>query len=315
MAPITNVAILGASGNVGQAIIPAILAAGFNVTIIARPGPNPRTATPAAKTEIAAYDDLPALTTALINQHAIIEAFNPAAATHQRTIVRAALAAGVSHILTPDFSTDTFNVHASELNIFEPKINAQRALEDELKLAEAETGKATLTWTAVIVGPWYDWGISKGLFWIDPVERTITRFGSGDQRYSMSAVELCGRAAVAVLRDPAFYMNRPAYFASSTISTNELIEIVKRVAPGTPWEVVDVPVEGFVEEGKKLWEADSRNGVQNRLKSRAYVMLGTASTFDEGNRYGADFGEKAEKGWDQGREVLEEHLRRLLGSA
>ena len=85
----------------------------------------------------------------------MIEAFNPAAAALQGVIVDAAIEAGVKHIITPDFACDTFCEHAGDLRIYDPKIEAQKQLEERLK-----RGKTELKWTAVITGGWYDWGES-----------------------------------------------------------------------------------------------------------------------------------------------------------
>jgi hypothetical protein len=45
-----------------------------------------------------------------------------------------------------------------------------------------------------------------------------------------------------------------------------------------------------------MWDADTANGVQDRLNSTAYRMLGTYGLFDESNRYGADFSGRIEDG-------------------
>jgi hypothetical protein len=57
-------------------------------------------------------------------QGAIAEAFNPVAARFQINVVEATMQSGVKHIITPDFSSDTFHVNAPELKIFKPKTEA-----------------------------------------------------------------------------------------------------------------------------------------------------------------------------------------------
>ena len=95
----------------------------------------------------------------------MIEAFNPAAAALQGVIIDAAIEAGVKHIITPDFACDTFCEHAGNLRIYDPKIEAQKHLEERLK-----GGKTKLKWTAVITGGWYDWGESVSFSVIGVVE-------------------------------------------------------------------------------------------------------------------------------------------------
>ncbi|CAH0045658.1 unnamed protein product [Clonostachys solani] len=308
MPPIKNVAVFGASGRVGKVVVPALRSAGFSVTAIARPDSD--AAYPSdLVVKRAAYDDFDSLVAILRGHHAIVEAFNPAAAEMQTTIVKAALAAGVSHLITPDFSSDTFNPHASEIMIFGPKLKAQKELE---RLTSSPD--CPLSWTAIITNGWYDWAIDVGVFWINKVDRTISRFGSGDQKYAMSRLEICGEATVAVLQEPEKFRNRPAYFAHHTVSNNDIISIIREIIPQEEWKVLDVPVKDFLGEGLKLWHVDTEKGVTNRLGTKAYEMLGTIAIFDEDNRFGGDFGEKAEPDYDAGLDSLKQDLRRLLTS-
>jgi nucleoside-diphosphate-sugar epimerase len=230
--------------------------------------------------------------------------------------VRAALAAGVRHLVTSEFGLNTFHPNAAELPVLAAKLAAQRALEAELQDAAA-AGKSVLTWTAIFTGAWYDWALARGIFWIDPTARSITRAGSGDQRVSFTRVAVNGEAVVAVLREPERFANRPAYFASHTVSMNKLIEMVGEIDDGgEKWKVVDVPdVEAIRKEGVRLWEKDRREGVDEMLHTLAFRNLAIAATFDEENRFGADFGEKVEAGWDEGSEKLKENLKRLIEEA
>ncbi|KAI0967029.1 hypothetical protein F4678DRAFT_483385 [Xylaria arbuscula] len=305
MAPITNVAILGASGTLGKTLVTALLHNGFSVTAIGRPGGKPFHHA-GVTYKAASYDDLAGLAVSFENQDAVIEAFNPSAASSQGVLVQAAIAAGVRHLITPDFSSDTFSPYVDELMIFEPKRKAQRELEEAVAKSSG-----SLSWTAIIVGAWYDWAIDNGQFWIDKKSRKIIRFGSGNQKTSISRLALCGEAVTAVLRSPDQYRNRPAYFQSHSISTNELVSIVKGIGGGE-WEILDVQLEGFKEKAKELWDNDSKNNATDRLNTAAYRMLGTSAIFDEQNYYDGDFSKKVELGWDEGLDSLKENLKTLL---
>ncbi|KAF9870964.1 phosphate-repressible na+ phosphate cotransporter [Colletotrichum karsti] len=257
MVHIKKVVVLGATGALGEVLIPALVAANFDVACILRPG---------------------TLTSAFDGHDAVVEAFNPAAAIHQKAILEAVLNAGVRHVITPDFSGNTFHPRAGEVLIFNPKLEAQRELE---RVVAESDGK--LSWTAIVTGPWYDWTIEKGIFWVNRERKVITRYGSGNQRYSMSRRDLNGEALVAVLSNPGKYQNRAAYFASHTVSTNQLISIVKELAL-EGWKVEDVPFDGLFEKAHKMWQEDTRNGVQDRLNSKAYAALSTVALLDEDNR-------------------------------
>ncbi|KAM6522966.1 hypothetical protein FALCPG4_012573 [Fusarium falciforme] len=303
---IKYVAVLGASGTLGHVLVSALMKAGFVVTAVGRPNGKPTDYSHEIAVKAADYEDASSLAAALQGQHAVVEAFNPAAARSQRTIAEAAITAGVTHLITPDFSSDTFNPHVDDILIFEAKKYAQYELEDVV----FKSGGA-LTWTAIIVGPWYDWGIETGNLWIDRENRVIRRFGSGDQKCSISRLALNGEAAVSVLRAPDKYRNRPAYFASHTVSTNDIIALLKELG-GPGWKIVDIPLGECIEQGRALWEQDTASGVVDRLNTKAYPMLGTAALFDETNRYGANFGDKLELGWDEGLDTLATNLKKLV---
>ncbi|KAF1980345.1 NAD(P)-binding protein [Bimuria novae-zelandiae CBS 107.79] len=289
---IQNVPILGATGTIGCAPISDLLQANFIITAITCLGSTQTLHHPNILSKEASYDDLPALTAALQNQHALIEAFNPSAAAHQATIIHAALVAGVQHVITLEFGPDTFNPHIDEVLVYAPKIAAQKALQKIL-----DETKRDMTWTAIITGGWYDYGIENGLFWVDKHDKTITKFGTREQRYAISSLDQITKAVVRVLREPGRYENRAAYFVGHVVSTNQLIRTVKWIGR-EEWKVNEVALDGFLERGRELWECDSQTGVKNRLATPAYAMLGTVAFFDEENRYGGEFGEKVERGWD-----------------
>ncbi|KAE8446692.1 hypothetical protein EG329_011736 [Mollisiaceae sp. DMI_Dod_QoI] len=314
MSSIQRVAVLGASGPLGQFIVPALLQSGFDVTVISRPGCHIYTGTGANAVKVveAAYDSLTALTTALHDQDALIEAFNPAATAQKHTIVQAALAAKVKQLVTNEFGHDSFHPNGAELPVSASKIEAQRVLEEELRKAAADGNAAPLAWTAIITSTWYDFAIRKGFFWLNPTTGTITRFGSGNQKTSVTRTALVGEAVVAVLREPERFQNRPMYLASYTITTNELIALAKEIDPGRSWNVVDIPdLETFKQQGLHLWSEDRKKGM-DWLHTQAFMMLSTVLVFDEHNRYGADFGEKVEPGWGESREEFKDHLKQLI---
>lgn len=158
--------------------------------------------------------------------------------------------------------------------------------------------------------------IPRDHFWLNPKMKTITICGSGNQKVSMSRIDMCARGTVAVLFDTEHFANRPAYFADYTVSTNELVAIAKETLgyEFDSWSVVNVPMTRFFEQAKAAYAKDTEDGIEDRLNSAAYRMLGTYGLFEEGNRYSADFEQKLEKGWQKSKIGLKEELRDLLKS-
>jgi saccharopine dehydrogenase-like NADP-dependent oxidoreductase len=137
---------------VGRVIVNHLVESNFRVTI----GTRESAKLEGMPTEVTAktidYSNPESLLVAFNGQDAIVEAFNPSVSVYQAQILSAAIESGVRHIITPDFSSDTFNPHVEELLIFGPKLEAQCVLDNV-----ASTGK--LSWTAIIVGPLFDWGM------------------------------------------------------------------------------------------------------------------------------------------------------------
>lgn len=140
-----------ATGNVGRHVVSALLHASFHVMAGGR-ALTSMSDLPLEAVKISVdYGSPESLKNAFRGQDAVIEAFNPNAAMFQEQIVQAAIDAGVQHLITPDFSSDTFNQNVEELLIFEPKLKAQRLLESAAE-------RHGLNWTAIITGPFFDWG-------------------------------------------------------------------------------------------------------------------------------------------------------------
>jgi uncharacterized protein YbjT (DUF2867 family) len=313
-----------ANGNVGRVVVSALLRDYFQVTTGTR-GEVKQPAGPSAEVKaiVVDYESHKSLEEAFRGQDAIVEAFNPAVAKYQEAIVQAAITAKVRHIITPDFSTDTFNLNADELQIFEPKRRAQKVLE-----SYAATG--AISWTAIIAGPFFDWGrsplqsmkslpniilgINNKAFWINKDSKKVILFGTGSQKVSMSSVDMSGRAVVTILRDPQRFCNRVAYFADYTVSNNELLALVRELDPSGGWEEEHVLVSSFFSQARQLWDQDTKAGVKDRLNTNAYQMLGTYGLFEEeqGNRFGANFATKNEQGFGVSREIFGSMLKKIV---
>jgi hypothetical protein len=126
---------------VGREVVKALLSASFQVTV----GYRRRTSSVDFPSNVKSividdYGSVESLRQAFANQDAIVEAFSPAVAMYQEQIVQAALDADVRHIITPDFSSDTFNANVEELMILESKLKAQAFLNSVCEKNDKLTG-------------------------------------------------------------------------------------------------------------------------------------------------------------------------------
>ena len=154
--------------------------------------------------------------------------------------------------------------------------------------------------------------IPIGWFWIQPNTKTIYKYGSGNQRWSVSRVATAGMAVVEVLNNPEKYENRPVYVADHTVSTNEVIPMLKEIDP--EWQAQPMEIDNLMEQAKAMWDEDTKNGVTNRLATQAYALLGTAGLFDENNKYMADMSSKLEMGFERPSSEFKEELRELVAA-
>jgi hypothetical protein len=128
----------------------------------------------------------------------------------------------------------------------------------------------------------------------------------------MCKVSTAGRAVCDVLANPTKFQNRPVYVADHTVSMNQLIPILEEIRPG--WNIVKVDLDEFFTQAKRLWDEDTEKGVQVRLLTPAYNMLGTYGIFEEENRYNANFEVLIEQGYGYQKtlEELREELNELV---
>lgn len=128
----------------------------------------------------------------------------------------------------------------------------------------------------------------------------------------MCRVSTAAKAVCDILADPAKFKNRPVYVADHTVTMNQLMPILEEVRPG--WDIVKVDLDAFYAEAKRLWDEDTKKGVETRLLTPAYNMLGTYGIFEEHNRYNADFERLIEPGYGYQKSLdeLKEELRTLV---
>ncbi|PYH85093.1 NAD(P)-binding protein [Aspergillus uvarum CBS 121591] len=217
MSSIKNVALAGASGNVGSQVLNALLAQNFTVTILTR---KPATAT---------ANPLPRRSHP--NQDAVIDTtFSPDIDTPLQ-LIDAAAAAGVSRFITSDFGLDPTNPGIHALPVFARKKAAYEAVQ-----RHAATAASTLTYTVVACGVFLDWALDSGFAGLDLTARKIRIFGDGENVVPWTTLADVGRATAAVLLHPQETRDRVMYVHSVYLSQRELVTVVRKVLGAEGWE-------------------------------------------------------------------------------
>ncbi|RDW68712.1 aromatic alcohol reductase [Aspergillus mulundensis] len=225
--PFKNIAIVGASGSIGQILLAALVeASDFNITVLTRisstatfpPGVTIR------KSDFSAVD----LREALTGQDAVVSAVGATAFADQKTIIDAAIDAGVSRFIPSEFSADSQNDAVLALL---PLFAQKREVIEYLKAKEKE-----ITWTGIASSGLFDWGIANGFLGYDIATRTATIWDSGDKKFTFTNEKQLGRALVSLLRQPEPTANQYLYISSVEATQNEILAALEN-ATASKWNV------------------------------------------------------------------------------
>ncbi|KAI1296351.1 hypothetical protein F5Y03DRAFT_295698 [Xylaria venustula] len=233
MSAIKNVALTGATGNLGPAILKQLLDAGFNATVLTRQS-STHELPPSVTVKPVDYDSIESLTAALQGQDAIISTLGFAGLTKQLNLIQAAVKANVKRFIPSDFGSDTETPKTASLAVFADKITVQKAL-------AKEAASGTISYTHIYTGPFFDWGLKAGLF-LNASEKTITLYDGGERRFSTTTLETVGKAVVGVLRKPDETKNRGIYVQDAAPTLKQIKAVAEKVT-GTPWQSKVVSVE------------------------------------------------------------------------
>ncbi|TKA32524.1 hypothetical protein B0A50_01632 [Salinomyces thailandicus] len=258
MAPIQNVALLGADGNLGPAILHALLSAKYTLTVLKRHSSTTPDTYPSPTKTLRIPDDLDhtALTTALTGQDALIVTIKGSQTEIQKELADAAQAAGVRRFIPADFgSCDSSTAEAQELvPLFKHKAQLRSYLQS-LTLKHP-----TFTWTSLVTGHFFDWSLP--FIHVNLAERKADVLDEGQHCCSMSTLARIGEATVRVLQREEVTANRMLFVQSFCVRQGVVVEAFEK-ATEEAWGVEKFPADEFrVREKTKAEEGDV-NAVEN----------------------------------------------------
>ncbi|KAI0198166.1 NAD(P)-binding protein [Astrocystis sublimbata] len=273
MSILKKVAIVGASGNLGPNVLQQVVKAGFEVTVLTRKSGSHAYPASVKEAEVD-YDSMDSLVAALKGQDAVVSTIASAALSRQLLLVEAAAKAGVKRFLPSEFGSDTTNAKSAQLPSYGDKVTVQKALKEQA----AQSGG--MTYTLVMNGPFFDWGMRVG-FVADIKGKSITLWDGGNRVFSTSTLATVGRAVAGVLNHPAETENRTVYVQDTAVSSAQLLETAKRATGSSGWKGKEVSLDDHVNAG---WE--ELNKPQPNPANFVMNFI-TAAVWGEG--YGAKF--------------------------
>jgi len=254
MSPINKVALIGANGNLGPHILSALLAAKFTVTVLSRKSSTSKY--PDSVTVRHISDDATELELerVLAGQDALISSFMGSNSALQIKLANAAANAGVRRFMPADFgSCDSSSPRALELMPL--YVHKQKVREHLQGLAKRI---ASFSWTSLVCGHFFDYGLKSGLLHFDLKARKARVFDGGDVRWSATVLPTIGTAVVKILQMEEQTRNRMLYMQSFCVTQNEVLKSLEQVT-GKSWEVEHVNSDEYIKEVKAQLDADSSN--------------------------------------------------------
>ncbi|KAL4804585.1 hypothetical protein BDV18DRAFT_161680 [Aspergillus unguis] len=245
-----NIALVGASGSIGQILLKALIAAGLNVLVVTRttstatfpPGTTVR------KSDFSSTD----LEEAFRDQDAVVSALGATGFGEQKKLIDAAIAAGVARFIPSEFSADSLN--DAVLGLL-PLFGQKKEAIEYLKAKQSNS----FSWTGICSSGLFDWGIANGFLGYDIANKTATIWDGGDKKFTLTNKQQLGAAVVSVLQHPKDTANQYLYISSVETSQNEILAALED-ATSSAWTVKATTTQHEVDEAQKKLQAGDFSG-------------------------------------------------------
>ena len=247
---IQKVALAGASGRLGPAILTAFIAAKFEVTVLTRESSTTTFPSNVCVVKVD-YDSVESLTEALRGQDAFVSTVSGEGIDNQTKQVDAAVAAGVARFIPSEYGCDITLEKCAALPMFHDKIRVEKYCEEKCR----DTGT---TYTFVYTNGFLDWGMGAGLY-IDLKNKKINLYDGGDVEVTATPTDFAGRGTVAILQNLEKTANRAVRLQGAVITQNQLLETGKKLLGADGWGVSHADTAALEKQAYANLEKDPGN--------------------------------------------------------
>jgi nucleoside-diphosphate-sugar epimerase len=236
---ITNVALIGGTGTLGAPVLKALKASEFNIFVVNRQTSKsvyPRTQVITVPDDLNVDDVAQALREKEID--ALILTIAGSHVESQKKLIDAAFKGGVKRVMPAEFgSCDSADDKTNEIL---PLMKGKKDVRDYLLSIQAKQreGGGNLTWTSLVTGHFFDYGLSGGLLKFDVKARKAYILDGGNIKFSASNLDFIGKAVIKILDKPKETENKLLYVHSHYVTQLELLEVLERVT-GDKFEKID----------------------------------------------------------------------------
>ncbi|CAN9177362.1 unnamed protein product [Alternaria sp. RS040] len=254
MSSFKNVMVIGAGGNLGPAILYALLHhSSFNTTVLSREGSS-STFPLGVKVLRANYDSMDSLKTAFMGQDVVVSLVAGAVLGNQNKLIDAAIAAGVKRFLPSEFGSNTTDARTRAIV---PMYKSKVETVDYLKSKENE-----ISWTSIVTGPFFDWGLKVGFLGFDAANKVATLYEDGTAKFSSTNLHTIGLAVVKVLENAEATKNQYVFVSGFQTSQKEILEVAEKVTGGK-WIVRNASVDDAIKKGNEKILRGDFSGIED----------------------------------------------------
>ncbi|KAF2431557.1 NAD(P)-binding protein [Tothia fuscella] len=295
---IKNVILIGAGGNLGPAVLDQFLISSFTVTVLSRK--ESKSTFPSSVKVIKTDYSPESLAQAFKGQDAVVSIVGNEGFGQQTTIIDAAIKAGVKRFIPSEYGSDTNN---DEVVKIVPIFKGKTQIVKYLTSKESKD----FSWTALITGPFFDWGLKIGFLGFNFKDHTAEIWDSGSAPFSTTNLPTIGLSLVKILSTESNLKataNKYIYVASHTVSQNDILKAVEKIT-GSKWNVTSFSSKEVIPaELEKLGKHDY-SGVMKLIQAAAF---GDGGLGDFGKVEGGVWNEKL----GLPKENFEEDLKKFL---
>lgn len=270
---IKNVVHVGAAGSLGEVVLQKLLASDFNVKMLRRQG-SKSIPPKGVKVLEADFSSKESLLAALKDVDAVVSTIANFAVPSQQIIIDAAIEAGVQRFVPSDFGSNLDHPAGRSLPVFADKVKIQEYLIEKSKTT-------SLTWTSVATNVFLDWGLEFG-FLLGARDGKLRLVGTGDDKFSATALDSIGDSVVGILHHPEQTKNRTVFIDDIKVSQNQILALAKQVAPEREWNVQHIDVDEEVAEAQEKWAKGIINvGTVIPFLLKAALVKGNGGYFEK----------------------------------
>ncbi|KAI8722734.1 NmrA domain-containing protein [Fusarium sp. LHS14.1] len=269
VAQVKNVALIGASGNLGVVIQDHFIAqtnSPLCVSVLTRQGSDAKF--PAGLNVISTDYSPASLEQVLKGQDVVIMLLPPESTVDHQTVIDAAVRAGVKRFFPSEYGVRTY--HPEFAN------NVLLATKKRSIVKHLEKTQDVMSWTGLMCNPWVDFCVVDGLLGFDLENHEARIYNGGDIPFSTGLRDLAAQALYALLTNPERLeeaKNKYIHVASYTVTQNDILAVVEKLT-GQKWKVQHLTSKEVLPEAL----ADIKKGLNWGLGHQVQAIL-----FDRGS--------------------------------